>query len=70
MGSAQEMSQASWRKLEDDWGHARDGWNDGTTDHFEAHFWSMIESEVKAYQVALATLMETFSEAQAAISDR
>ena len=70
MSSAFEMSQVSWHKLEDEWGHARDGWNDGTTDHFEAHYWSPLESEMKAYRVALEILMDTCYAAQAAISDK
>lgn len=69
MSDAFEASQASWRRLDDEWNSARAAWKDNTTQHFESHFWTPLENETRAYEHALERLIEALRTARSIATD-
>ena len=66
MSDAYGQSASAWRQMRADWGQAREGWHDSTTDFFARHYWEPLEDETEGCLRALEELMEVLRAAQEA----
>jgi len=64
MSDPAEDANFFWRRMEDDWARAREGWRDGTTEKFAGQFWQPLESEMGDYLRAVEQLMQVLRAAQ------
>jgi len=68
MGNLREGLQRSWSRVQTQWSTSSSNWRDRKATEFESRYWSVLDSEVQTFLVALEDLDQAIRESQQRVS--